>query len=80
MVVVLITRVPVLVIVCELITRVVPSLLRSRGRPKNTWRRSTEQDVKKKGLTWKQLERMAQDRRGWKRFINGLCSERNTKA
>ena len=57
-----------------------PQGKRSRGRPKNTWRRSTELDVKKKGLTWKQLERMAQDRRGWKRFINGLCSERNTKA
>ena len=57
-----------------------PQGKRSRGRPKNTWRRSIEQDVKKKGLTWKQLERMAQDRQGWKRFINGLCSKRNTKA
>ena len=57
-----------------------PQGKRSRGRPKNTWRRSTELDVKEKGLTWKQLERMAQDRQGWKRLINGLCSERNTKA
>ena len=57
-----------------------PQGKRGRGRPKNTWRRSTEQEFKKKGLTWKQLERMAQDRRGWKQFINGLCSERNTKA
>ena len=46
----------------------------------NTWRRSTELDVKKKGLTWKQLERIAQDRRGWKLFINVLYSERNIKA
>ena len=37
-----------------------PQGKRSRGRPKNTWRRSTEQEVK--GLTWKQLEKMAQDR------------------
>jgi len=49
-----------------------PQGKRGRRRPQNTWRRSTEQEFKKKGLTWKQLERMAQD--------NGLCSERNTKA
>ncbi len=57
-----------------------PQGKRSRGRPKNNWRRSTELDVKKRGLSWKQLEKMAQDRRGWKVFINGLCSERNVKA
>lgn len=57
-----------------------PQGKRGRGRPKNTWRRSTEQEFKKEGLTWQQLEKMAQDRRGWRRFINGLCSKRNKKA
>ncbi|KAF0026068.1 hypothetical protein F2P81_020805 [Scophthalmus maximus] len=57
-----------------------PQGKRARGCPKNPWRRSSEQKFKKEGLTWQQLEKMAQDRRGWKRFINGLCSERNTKA
>lgn len=42
-----------------------------RGQLKDTW--STEQEFKKKkGLTWKQLERMAQDRPGWKKINNGL--------
>lgn len=57
-----------------------PQGKRGRGRPKNTWRRSTEQEIKKEGLTWQLLEKMAQDRRGWRRFINGLCFEGNVKA
>lgn len=52
----------------------------SPGKAKTTWRRSTEQEFKQKGLTWRQLERMDQDRRGWRRFINGLCFKRNTTA
>lgn len=32
-----------------------------------------EGEMKKKGVTWTQLEKMAQDRGGWKHFINGLC-------
>lgn len=57
-----------------------PQGKRGVGRPKYSWRRNTEQEAKKMGLSWPQLEKMAQDRRGWKRFINGLCSARNTKA
>ena len=34
-----------------------------RGRPQNTWRREFEKDIKRTGQTWKQLERIAQDRR-----------------
>ena len=39
-----------------------PQGKRKRGRPKTTWRRSTEAEVKVAGLTWGQLEQKAQDR------------------
>ena len=61
-------------------TNMEPRRQTEQGETKNTWRRSTELDVKNNGLMWKQLERRAQDRQGWKRSINGLCSERNIKA
>ena len=51
-----------------------PQGRRKRGRPRTTWRRTTEQEMKKEGLTWQHLERRAQDRRGWKSFVDGLCS------
>ena len=57
-----------------------PQGRRNRGRPKTTWRRTTEGEMKKEGLSWQQLERRAQDRRGWKSFVDGLCSFRNLKA
>ena len=30
--------------------------------------------MKREGYTWKELEKKAQDRRGWKHFVDGLCS------
>ena len=40
-----------------------PQGKRRRGRPKNTWRRDLDTDITQSGLTWKQLERKAQDKR-----------------
>lgn len=57
-----------------------PQGKRKRGRPRTTWRRTTEQEMKKEGLSWQDLERRAQDRRGWKSFVDGLCSSGNLKA
>ena len=57
-----------------------PQGKRKRGRPRTTWRRTTEQEMKKEGLSWPQLERRAQDRRGWRGFVDGLCSFGNLKA
>ena len=57
-----------------------PQGKRKRGRPRVTWRRTTEQEMKRKGLTWQQLDRKAQDRRGWRGFIDDLCSLGNLKA
>jgi hypothetical protein len=49
-----------------------PQGKRKRGRPRNTWRR----DLKKTGHTWGQLEKLAQDRDGWREFVGGLCPSR----
>ncbi len=57
-----------------------PQGKRGRGRPKNTWRRCTEQEMKAMGLSWKQEEKRAQDRRGWRVLIDSLFSLGNTKA
>ena len=52
---------------------------RKRGRPRNTWRRELEKDIKRTGHSRKQLERIAQDRgASWRVIIvGGLCSGRS---
>ena len=54
-----------------------PQGKRKRGRPKNTWRRDLEADITQTGLSWKQLERIAQDRSRWREVVHGLCSRRS---
>ena len=44
-----------------------------RGRPRNTWRRDLDADVKRSGHTWGQLENLAQDRDAWRALVRGLC-------
>ena len=56
-----------------------PQRKRKRGRPKTTWRRSTEAEAKVAGLTWGQLERKAQDRGGRQTLVDDLCSVRNDR-
>ncbi|CAI2732166.1 unnamed protein product [Schistosoma spindalis] len=51
-----------------------PEGKRKRGRPKNTLRREIEADMKKMNKNWKELERIAQDRVGWRMLVSGLCS------
>lgn len=54
-----------------------PQGKRKRGRPKNTWRRELDTDMKRMGTTWKEMERVAQDRGGWRALIDGLCYTRS---
>ncbi|VDP18294.1 unnamed protein product [Schistosoma margrebowiei] len=57
-----------------------PEGKRTRGRPKNTLRRIIEADMKTMNYNWTQLERIAQDRVGWRMLVSGLCSfTRNVK-
>ena len=49
-----------------------PQGKRSRGRPKTTWRRSTEAEVKQTGImSWNKLEKVAKDRGRWSDKIGG---------
>ncbi|VDP55056.1 unnamed protein product [Schistosoma margrebowiei] len=51
-----------------------PKGKRKRGRSKNTLRRIMEADIKRMNKNWKELERIAQDRVGWRMLLSGLCS------
>ncbi|VDO94774.1 unnamed protein product [Schistosoma margrebowiei] len=51
-----------------------PERKRKSGRPKNTLRREIEADMKRMNNNWKELERIAQDRVGWRMLVSGLCS------
>ncbi|VDP04004.1 unnamed protein product [Schistosoma margrebowiei] len=51
-----------------------PEGKRKRRTPKNTLRRIIEADMKRMNRNWKELERIAQDRVGWKMLVSGLCS------
>ena len=39
-----------------------------RGRPKETWRRSFEREMKN-GLSWAQVEHLARNRGGWRSLV-----------
>jgi len=56
-----------------------PQGKRKRGRPRNSWRRDLEADIKRLGLTWNQLERKAQDRDSWRTLVGGLGPRRGTR-
>ena len=47
---------------------------RSRGRPRETWRRTIEGDLKKMGKTWKEVEKIAADRNKWRGPVSALCA------
>ncbi|KAH3858873.1 hypothetical protein DPMN_101515, partial [Dreissena polymorpha] len=40
----------------------------NRVRPRNTWRRDLDEDVKQIDQTWGQLERLAQNRDAWRKL------------
>ena len=41
-----------------------PEGKRKRGRPRNTWRRTVENEMKEANETWGSITRKAQDRQG----------------
>ena len=45
---------------------------RKRGRPRETWRRTVEAEMKIAGMTWKELEQAAMDREQWKSLVPTL--------
>ncbi|VDO81710.1 unnamed protein product, partial [Schistosoma curassoni] len=51
-----------------------PERKRQRGRPKDTKRREIEADTERMNNKRKELERLIQDRVGWRMLVSGLCS------
>jgi hypothetical protein len=50
-----------------------------RGRPKRTWRRTIEDEMRNTGRSWKEVKGIAGDRNAWKVFIDALCSTRSKR-
>ena len=49
-----------------------PEGRRRRGRPKITWRRTVEKEMKDLGQTWGTVQRLAQSRQDWQSFVAAL--------
>ena len=51
-----------------------PAGKRKQGRPKSTWRRTVEAEIKQHGYSWGEMERLAKDRAGWRSLVDALCA------
>ena len=51
-----------------------PQGKRKSGRPRNSWRRDTEAELKQQGTNWFGMTRTAQNRVRWRGVVDGLCS------
>jgi hypothetical protein len=49
---------------------------RPRRRPRKTWKEGLQEVTRKKGGTWKEVERTVKDRVKWKAVWNPLYTER----
>ena len=49
-----------------------PDGKRKRGRPKETWRRTVEREMKERGWSWNFLEIQARDRAQWRSMVEAL--------
>ena len=54
-----------------------PQGKRKVGRPKQTWRRSIDTEIKAAGMTWAELKRISQNRVRWRSAVAALCSQRS---
>jgi hypothetical protein len=45
-----------------------------RGRSKNTWKGTIEDEAMEAGKTWREVKRLAVDRTRWRRFTDTVCS------
>ena len=51
-----------------------PQGKRKRGRPRNSWRRSVEDEMKAAGYSWQSMTQHAQNRVRWRKIVSGLYS------
>ena len=54
-------------------------VLKGRGRPRETWRRCMEREMKDVGMTWVAISKKAQDRDVWRMFACGLYPDRGER-
>ncbi|XP_041356848.1 uncharacterized protein LOC121374038 [Gigantopelta aegis] len=52
---------------------------RKRGRPKTTWRRTVELEMKETGHSCGTIERLARDRPAWRNFVAALNATRRDR-
>ena len=52
---------------------------RQRRRPRNTWRRTVQNDLKGNGKAWTEMKVIAQNRTRWRKEVSALCSVGNGK-
>jgi hypothetical protein len=50
---------------------------RRRGRPRRTWRRTVEDEIRGTGKSWNEVKGIAGDHNAWKLFMDALCSARS---
>jgi len=50
-----------------------------RGRPKRTWRRTIEDEIRNTGRSWNEVKGIAGDCNAWKLFMDALCSTRSKR-
>ena len=54
-----------------------PQGKRRRGRPKETWRRTVQKELKEKNLTTDAARKKAQDSEQWRLLVDALCASRH---
>lgn len=52
-----------------------PEGKRKRGRPKVTWRRTVEAEMKEHQRSWGTLQKLASDRQGWRALVTALYAK-----
>ena len=54
-----------------------PHGYRRRGRPKRTWRRTIQDEIRSARRSWNEVKGIAGDRNAWKLFMDALCPTRS---
>ena len=57
-----------------------PHGYRRRGRPKRTWGRTIEDEIRSTRRSWNEVKGIAGDRNAWKLFMDALCSTRSKRS
>jgi len=51
-----------------------PQGYRRRGRPKRTWQRTIEDEIRNIGRSWNEVKGITGDHNVWRLFMDALCS------